>query len=96
MLRSWLQRQVGDPEGQVLLVQAGVSVLTAAWLLFWPVPTEVVGTGVIIVPEGARVVDARAEGQILDIAAPVGAAVRKGEVLFRIYLPVLEQGLRQG
>ena len=59
MLRSWLQRQVGDPEGQVLLAQAGV----------------------IIVPEGARVVDARAEGQILDIAAPVGAAVRKGEVL---------------
>lgn len=95
MLRSWLQRQVGDPEGQVLLAQAGVSVLTAAWLLFWPVPTEVVGTGVIIVPEGARVVDARAEGQILDIAAPVGAAVRKGEVLFRIYLPVLEQGLRR-
>ena len=94
MLRSWLRRQAREPEGQVLLAQAGVGVLTASWLVFWPVPTEVVGRGVIIVPDGARVVDARAEGQILDIAAPVGAAVRKGEVLFRLYMPVLEQGLR--
>ena len=95
MLRNWLQRQARDPEGQVLLAQGGVGLLTAAWVLFWPVPTEVVGQGVIIVPEGARVVDARAEGQILDIPVQVGEPVRKGEVLFRIYLPVLEQTLRR-
>jgi HlyD family secretion protein len=95
MLRGWLRRQAQDPEGQVLLAQGGVGLLTAAWVLFWPVPTEVVGQGVIIVPDGARVVDARAEGQILDIPVRVGDPVRRGEVLFRIYLPVLDQALRR-
>lgn len=95
MLRSWLQRQAGDPEGQVLLAQGGVGLLAAAWVLFWPVPTEVVGRGVVIVPDGARVVDARAEGQILEIPVRVGEPVRRGQLLFRIYLPVLEQTLRR-
>lgn len=95
MLLDWLRRQARDPEGQVLLAQGGVGLLTAAWVLFWPVPTEVVGQGVIIVPDGARVVDARAEGQILDIPVRVGEPVRRGEVLFRIFLPVLDQTLRR-
>lgn len=79
----------------MLLAQGGVGLLTLLWLLVWPVPTEVVGQGVIIVPDGARVVDARAEGQILDIPIPVGAPVRRGEVLFHIFLPVLDQTLRR-
>jgi HlyD family secretion protein len=95
MLWGWLSRQLRDPEGQVLLAQGGVGLLTAAWLLFWPVPTEVVGRGVVIVPEGARVVDARAEGQILDIPVRVGDPVRRGEPLLRLYLPVLDQALRR-
>lgn len=95
MLLAWLRRQARDPEGQVLLAQGGVGLLTAAWLLFWPVPTEVAGRGVFIVPDGARVVDARAEGQILDIPVRVGEPVRRGEVLFRIFLPVLDQSLRR-
>jgi len=41
--QSWLQRQSGDPEGQVLLALGTLGVLTAGWVLFWPVPTEVVG-----------------------------------------------------
>jgi len=42
-LRGWVQRQAGDPEGQVLLSLISVGSLTALWALFWPVPTEVVG-----------------------------------------------------
>jgi HlyD family secretion protein len=95
MVRGWLRRQAADPEGQVLLALGGVGVLTAAWVLAWPVPTEVVGRGVIMVPGGARVVDARAEGQILEIPVRVGEPVRRGAVLFRLYLPVLDQALRR-
>ena len=81
MVQSWLGRQAKDPEGQVLLA--------------WPVPTEVVGQGLIVVPDGARVVDARAEGQILDFPVRVGEPVQRGDVLFRIFLPVLDQTLRR-
>ncbi|CAK6692833.1 biotin/lipoyl-binding protein [Synechococcus sp. CBW1107] len=95
MTRGWLGRQVADPEGQVLLAQGGVALLTAAWVLFWPVPTEVRGRGVFIVPNAARVVDARAEGQILAIPVRAGERVRRGTVLFRLDLPALEQEVQR-
>ena len=93
--QSWLQRQSRDPEGQVLLALGTVGVLTAGWVLFWPVPTEVVGRGVMIVPGGSRVIDARAEGQILSIAVKVGQTVNKGQPLITMYLPTLDQELRR-
>ena len=93
--QSWLQRQSSDPEGQVLLALGTVGVLTAGWVLFWPVPTEVVGRGVMIVPGGSRVIDARAEGQILSIAVKVGQTVSKGQPLITMYLPTLDQELRR-
>ena len=84
-----------DSEGLVLLSLGAVGVLTTAWALFWPVPTEVIGRGVVIVPGGASVIDARAEGQILELPVAVGQEVRRGEPLVRLYLPVLEQQLRR-
>lgn len=93
--QSWLQRQSSDPQGQVLLALGTVGVLTAGWVLFWPVPTEVVGRGVMIVPGGSRVIDARAEGQILSIAVKVGQTVSKGQPLITMYLPTLDQELRR-
>ncbi|MFM7652587.1 MAG: NHLP bacteriocin system secretion protein [Vulcanococcus sp.] len=92
---SWLRRQAADPEGQVLLALGGVVACTVGWILFWPVPTEVVGRGVMIVPGGAKVIDARAAGQILEIPVKVGEQVRAGQPLIRLYLPVLEQELRR-
>ncbi|MFY8150336.1 MAG: HlyD family efflux transporter periplasmic adaptor subunit [Prochlorococcaceae cyanobacterium] len=92
---AWLRRRRADPEGQVLLAQGGVALLTLAWVFLWPVPTEVQGRGVFIVPDAARVVDARAEGQILEIPVRAGERVRRGGVLFRLYLPALEQELRR-
>ena len=79
----------------MLLALGTVGLLTAGWVLFWPVPTEVVGRGVIIVPGGSRVIDARAEGQILSIAVKVGQTVTKGQPLIMMYLPTLDQELRR-
>ena len=79
----------------MLFSLAVVGGLTAAWALFWPVPTEVIGRGVVIVPGGASVIDARAEGQILELPGAVGQEVRRGQPLVQLYLPALEQQLRR-
>lgn len=49
----------------------------------------------MIVPGAAKVIDARAGGQILEIPVSVGEAVRRGQSLIRLYLPALEQELRR-
>lgn len=79
----------------MLIAQGVMGTLTLAWLLLWPMPTEVVGQGVFIVPQGATVIDSRAEGQIAAIPVRVGQRVRKGEPVLRLYLPVLEQELHR-
>ena len=94
-MRQQLQRLATDPEGQVALALAGVGLLTAAWFCGWPMPTEVVGRGVLIVPGGATVIDARAPGQILRIPVRVGELVRRGQPLLELYLPTLDQELRR-
>lgn len=95
LVQAWVRRQAVDPEGQVLLALGSVGALLGTWVLFWPVPTEVVGRGVMIVPTGARVIDSRAEGQILSIAVSVGQTVHKGQPLITLYLPTLDQELRR-
>ena len=74
---------------------AGVGALFGAWLLLWPVPTEVEGRGVLIYPDNAGILNARAAGQVLSINTKVGEQVRKGQVLMTLYLPVLERKLDQ-
>jgi len=73
----------------------GVGALFGAWLLFWPVPTEVEGRGVLIYPDNAGILNARAGGQVLSIETKVGERVRKDQVLMTLYLPVLERKLDQ-
>ena len=80
---------------QVGVTLAGVGALFGAWLLFWPVPTEVEGRGVLIYPNNAGILNARAGGQVLSINTQVGQPVRKGQVLMTLYLPVLERKLDQ-
>jgi HlyD family secretion protein len=89
-----LRRRFG-PEAPVVAGLSALWGLTALWVLFWPVPTEVVGRGVVIVPGGASVLDSRAAGQILELPVAVGQSVRRGEPLVRFYLPTLEQQLRR-
>ncbi|KZR86747.1 HlyD family secretion protein [Synechococcus sp. MIT S9509] len=74
---------------------AGVGALFGVWLLFWPVPTEVEGRGVLIYPDNAGILNARAAGQVLSINTEVGEGVGKGQVLMTLYLPVLERKLDQ-
>ena len=90
-----LRRSLCHPEAPVLGALALLWGLAAAWALCWPVPTEVIGRGVVIVPGGATVIDSRAEGQILALPVAVGQAVRRGQTLVRFYLPTLEQQLRR-
>jgi HlyD family secretion protein len=47
------------------------------------------------VPQGASVVDSRAEGQVASIPVRVGERVRRGDPLVQLYLPVLEQELHR-
>ena len=94
-LMNWLKRQSGDDEGRVLLSLIGLGGLTALWVLVWPVPTEVIGRGVVIVPGGATLLDSRAEGQIRELHVKVGDRVRKGQLLMVLDQPALEQQLER-
>ncbi|MBL6800280.1 MAG: NHLP bacteriocin system secretion protein, partial [Synechococcus sp. BS307-5m-G37] len=65
----------------------GVGGLFGLWLLFWPVPTQVEGQGVLIYPDNAGILNARSGGQVLSIDTKVGDRVRQGQVLMTLYLP---------
>ena len=80
---------------QVGVMLVGVSGVLALWALFWPVPTEVRGHGVLIYPDNAGVLNARVDGQVLKVKTQVGDSVRQGQVLMTLYLPVLERQLQQ-
>ena len=66
-----------------------------AWAAFWLVPTEVVGKGVLLLPDNAGMLDARAAGQVRRLPIRVGDRVQRGQVLMELYLPVLEKELEQ-
>jgi HlyD family secretion protein len=97
LIRNCLQLLWFDAPGYrpVAIALAGMTALTGAWVLFWPVPTEVVGRGVLIVPGDATLLDARASGQILDLSMVQGQMVQKGQPLLKLYLPALEQELQR-
>ncbi|MFO0017694.1 MAG: biotin/lipoyl-binding protein [Synechococcaceae cyanobacterium] len=80
--------------------QVGLALLTivvglVGWGLFWPIPTEVSGQGVLIYPDNAGLIDARAAGQVRRLMVKLGDRVRRGQVLIELYLPVLERELQQ-
>jgi len=96
----WLQAAGGrwqglGPRGQLGLVLAAMTAAVGGWALVWLVPTEVVGRGVLLLPDNAGLLDARAAGQVRRIAVGVGESVKRGQVLLELYLPVLEKELEQ-
>jgi HlyD family secretion protein len=66
-----------DDHRQVGVCLAGMGGLFTAWLLFWPVPTQVEGKGVLIYPDNAGVLNARSAGQVLDLDVRFGDRVEK-------------------
>ena len=80
---------------QVGVCLAGVTGVLAFWALFWPVPTEVKGHGVLIYPNNAGLLNSRAEGQVRQVHVQVGDQVQEGQLLMERYLPVLERQLAQ-
>ncbi len=90
--RRW--RGLGD-RGQVGACLVAMGGALGLWVLFWPVPTEVMGQGVLIYPNTAGLLDARSGGQVRKLRVAVGQEVRKGQVLMELYLPVLDRQLQQ-
>ncbi len=90
--RRWSGLSDRGQVGACLVAMGGALGL---WVLFWPVPTEVMGQGVLIYPETAGLLDARAGGQVRRLRVAVGQEVRKGQVLMELYLPVLDRQLQQ-
>ena len=80
---------------QVGLCLGGMGGVLVLWALFWPVPTEVSGSGVLIYPDNAGILNARSGGQVRDVNVKVGERVRRGQLLMQLYLPVLERQLQQ-
>jgi len=80
---------------QVGVCLAGVGAAIVGWAFLWPVPTEVSGMGVLIYPNNAGVLNARSGGQVKTIGVRTGDRVQQGQVLMRLYLPVLEKQLAQ-
>ncbi len=97
--RQWRQIQSSwqglSDHNKVGLSLAGVGSVLVLWALFWPVPTEVEGMGVLIYPNNAGILNARAGGQVQEVFVKEGESVARGQVLMQLYLPVLERQLDQ-
>ena len=93
--RSTLRLRSLGPRQQLGLVLAVMGGAVGAWAAFWLVPTEVVGKGVLLLPDNAGLLDARAAGQVRRLPVRVGERVKRGQVLVELYLPVLEKELEQ-
>ncbi|MFM7264330.1 MAG: NHLP bacteriocin system secretion protein [Cyanobium sp.] len=80
---------------QVGICLAAMAGALGLWALLWPVPTEVRGQGVLLPPDNAGVLDARASGQVRTLPVRVGQSVRRCQVLMTLHLLVLERQLQQ-
>ncbi len=90
--RRWRGLSDRQQVGVCLAVMVGG---VALWVLFWPVPTEVMGQGVLIYPDNAGLLDARSGGQVRRLLVAEGDRVSRGQVLMELDLPVLVRQLQQ-
>ena len=74
---KWPAFLVFDAPGYrpVALSLTGMAALTAAWVLLWPVPTEVVGTGGVSGPGESTLLDAWAAGNYRYLSQCTGELV---------------------
>ncbi len=88
-------RNPAQDHRQVGLALASMAAALGLWAVLWPVPTEVIGQGVLIYPGTAGLLNARATGQVREVRVAVGDRVRAGQVLLTLHLPVLRRQLQQ-
>lgn len=91
-LRRW---QALSDHDQVGVCLGAVTGALALWALTWPVPTEVIGQGVVLSADPAGLVNARYGGQVRRLLVRSGERVRRNQVLMELDLPVQDKELVQ-
>ena len=80
-----------DTKGK-LAVGAGLvlAVVLMGWSIFGSVPEMVLGSGILVPPEGLMDVVSLGQGQITEVDITPGDVIRSGDILARISMPELE------
>jgi len=85
--------QVTSPKGWVaLLAICGLLFMALFWGIWGSIPTRIMGTCILIRPDGVSEVVTNGSGRVADISVDVGDLVREGQMIARIErLDALEQ-----
>ncbi|MEF2230437.1 MAG: NHLP bacteriocin system secretion protein [Pseudodesulfovibrio sp.] len=80
-----------DAKGK-LAVAAGIvlAVVLVGWSVFGSVPEMILGSGILVPPDGLMDVVALGQGQVTEVDVAPGDTVASGDILARIAMPELE------
>jgi len=80
-----------DAKGK-LAVAAGIvlAVVLVGWSVFGSVPEMVLGSGILVPPDGLMDVVALGQGQVTEVDVSPGDTVSSGDILARVSMPELE------
>lgn len=78
---------------QVGFCLGAVTAALGLWALIWPVPTEVIGQGVLLPADPAGLVNARFGGQVRRLLVRTGQQVQPHQLLMELDLPVQDKEL---
>jgi len=82
---------IADAKGR-LAVAAGLvlAVVLAGWSVFGSVPEMVLGSGILVPPDGLMDVVALGQGQVTEVDVAPGDTVASGDILARVSMPELD------
>lgn len=90
LLERWQRLSDHDQVGVCL---GAMTAALGLWALIWPVPTEVIGQGVLLPSDPAGLVNARYGGQVRHLLVQTGQRVTSRQVLMELDLPVQDKEL---
>lgn len=80
-----------DAKGKIAVGMGVVlAVVLLGWSVFGSVPEMVLGTGILVPPEGLMDVVALGQGQVTEVDVAPGDAIASGDILARISMPALD------